>query len=160
MVQLRKSRKATAKGVQCLAVAVAGFVLMGAPAAHAGTSGQQLSLHDVHGNYNSAIVSGYNQNCQYVDYRIPYWRNRDYNIRGWWWRGPYTCRSPAYAQPFRVQGCSQYNYGNCWDDSDLSRWDPPVSQWSSDWTTCAVDNAWPVMIWNPYGCTPGREAFG
>ncbi len=159
MVQLKTDRAAMAKGrSKRLAAAVAGFltivVVVGAPAAHAGTNGQQLSLHDVAGYYNSARVDGYNQHCQWVQYNIPYWPNQDYNISGWWWRASYSCGGGnglfvyGYSQP-NFQGNVSYYY--------LGTLQPPVSQRSSNWTTCAVDNPDPGP---PHGCFPGYQAFG
>ena len=160
MVQSTKDRAAMSKGRgKRLAAAVAGsltiVVVVGAPAAHAGRNGQQLSLHDVAGYYDSARVDGYNQHCQWVQFNIPYWPNRDYNIRGWWWRASHSCGDGGNG--LFVYGYSQPNFQGNVSFDYLGSLQPLVSQ-SPNWTTCAVDNPDP---YGPlHGCVPGYQAFG
>jgi hypothetical protein len=118
-----------------------------ATVAVAGSSGQQLSLHDVGGWVYSAQISGYNQSCSYAVYGISNWQYKDYDIPGWWWQGS---GSPCEYQ-VRVDAFASSNYnGYMYEWFYLNG--PPQSQ-SSDWWSCEVDG-------NPVACASGLHAFG
>jgi|ERR1700680_808205 len=116
----------------------------------AGPNGQQLSLRDVKGYIYSALVTGYNNNCQVVDYGISNWASHDYDISGLYWQAGYCTSGSLVALPYTYASRNSQGYEATF--TLLNPVGPPHSQ-SNAWWSCELDDV-------PMACKAGKDAYG
>jgi hypothetical protein len=116
----------------------------------AGSNGQQLSLRDVKGYIYSALVSGYNNNCQVVDYGISNWAGHDYDISGLYWQAGYCQSGSLVGLPYTYASTNYQGYEATFTLANPVG--PPHSQ-SSAWWSCELDDI-------AMACKAGKDAYG